>query len=400
MSEFTLYKFCNLYEMSSGISSTPEQAGHGFPFLSFSVVFNNYFLPSKLPDLMNTSDKERKKYSIKEGDIFLTRTSEVLDELAMSSVATKDYDNATYSGFLKRLRPIQKNITYHKFMAFYLRSKFFRKTMENNAIMTLRASFNEQIFSYINLLIPPFSEQKKIGDFLFTIHQKIELNNRINTELEQMAKTLYDYWFVQFDFPNEEGKPYRASGGEMVYNEVLKREIPAGWEVGTLEEIINLEYGKPLKESDRSGNGFPVMGSNGIVGYHEKFLVKGPGIVVGRKGSAGEITWVNNNFFPIDTTYYITDKRGLDFLGFHYYLLKKVNLKKIESSSAVPGLNRNVVYSIKSEIPILSIVQRFSELVKPFFDKIAINEQQNQQLASLRDWLLPMLMNGQVTVGE
>ena len=102
MSKLTTYKFSSLYEMSSGISSKPEQAGHGAPFLSFSAVFNNYFLPENLTDLMDTSEKEQKTYSIKEGDIFLTRTSEVVDELAMSSVAVKDYPQATYSGFLKR----------------------------------------------------------------------------------------------------------------------------------------------------------------------------------------------------------------------------------------------------------------------------------------------------------
>ncbi|MDQ7002563.1 MAG: restriction endonuclease subunit S, partial [Ghiorsea sp.] len=238
MNKLTTYKFHRLYEMSSGISSKPEQAGHGYPFLSFSAVFNNYFVPETLADLMDTSKEEQIKYSILEGDIFLTRTSEVVDELAMSSVALKDYTGAAYSGFLKRLRPTQTDITYHKFMAFYLRSKLFRKTMTNNAVLTLRASLNENIFSYLDLILPEYNEQVKIGDFLFLIHEKIELNNRINAELEAMAKTLYDYWFVQFDFPDENGKPYKSSGGKMVYNETLKREIPDGWGAGYIGNIL------------------------------------------------------------------------------------------------------------------------------------------------------------------
>ena len=100
------HKFSELYKMSSGISSKPEQAGHGYPFASFGTVFNNFFLPTNLPDLMNSSEKEQEVYSIKKGDIFLTRTSETLNELGMSSVALKDYPNATFSGFVKRLRPI------------------------------------------------------------------------------------------------------------------------------------------------------------------------------------------------------------------------------------------------------------------------------------------------------
>lgn len=184
MSKLRNYKFSKLYEMSSGISSKPEQAGHGAPFVSFGTVFNNHFLPDTLPDLMDTSDSEKEIYSVKEGDVFLTRTSETLDELGMSSVAVKDYPKASYSGFVKRLRPTQTGITYHKFMAFYLRSKLFRKTMNNNAIMTLRASLNEQIFSYLDLILPPYTEQVKIGDLFYKISQKIELNNKINAELE------------------------------------------------------------------------------------------------------------------------------------------------------------------------------------------------------------------------
>lgn len=129
--------------MASGISSTKEQAGHGSPFVSFSTVFNNYFLPDALPDLMDTSIKEQETYSIKKGDILITRTSETIDELAMSCVAVKDYPRATYSGFTKRLRPKTAGIAYHKYLAFYLRSQLFRKAVTNNAFMTLRASFNE-----------------------------------------------------------------------------------------------------------------------------------------------------------------------------------------------------------------------------------------------------------------
>ncbi|MFZ1839778.1 MAG: hypothetical protein WAU20_13700, partial [Dokdonella sp.] len=156
MTELHEHSFGALYEMSSGISSTPAQAGHGAPFLSFSTVFNNYFLPDVLPDMMDTSESEQVAYSIRAGDIFLTRTSETVDELGMSSVALKDYPNATYSGFLKRLRPKGSGQTDPRYMAFYLRSPLFRKTMTNNAVMVLRASLNEQIFSYLKLLLPDF----------------------------------------------------------------------------------------------------------------------------------------------------------------------------------------------------------------------------------------------------
>ena len=244
MSKITKYPFAQLYDMASGISSTKEQAGHGSPFVSFSTVFNNYFLPDTLPDLMDTSLKEQEIYSIKKGDILITRTSETIDELAMSCVAAKDYPCATYSGFTKRLRLKTAGMAYHKYLAFYLRSELFRKAVTNNAFMTLRASFNEDIFSFLNLYLPEYKEQVKIGDMLYSMEQKIQINMRICTELESMAKTLYDYWFTQFDFPDENGKPYRSSGGEMVWNNQLKREIPKGWAVTTMSALTTVLTGK------------------------------------------------------------------------------------------------------------------------------------------------------------
>jgi len=156
MNNIRKYALSDLYDMSSGISTAKGQAGHGSPFVSFSTVFNNYFLPDALPDLMNTNVKEQDTYSIYEGDILLTRTSETIDELAMSCVALKDCPTATYSGFTKRLRPKTEGIAYHKYLAFYLRGYLFRKAVTNNAFMTLRASFNEDIFSFLSLYLPVY----------------------------------------------------------------------------------------------------------------------------------------------------------------------------------------------------------------------------------------------------
>ena len=216
MSKITKYALSDLYDMSSGLSSKKEQAGHGAPFVSFGTVFNNYFLPEELPDLMDTNEKEQQIYSIKTGDVLITRTSETIDELAMSCVAVKDYPKATYSGFTKRLRPKREGIAYPKYMAFYFRSALFRKAVTNNAFMTLRASFNEDIFTFLDVYLPDYDEQVRIGDMLYNIECKIQKNKEINDYLEEMAKTIYDYWFVQFDFPNENGKPYKSSGGKMV----------------------------------------------------------------------------------------------------------------------------------------------------------------------------------------
>ena len=151
--------------------------------IDFEHPENNIFLPDELPDLMDTSEQEQETYSIRKGDILITRTSETADELAMSCVALKDYPGATYSGFVKRLRPKTIGVAYDKFMAFFLRSKYFRKVINNNTIMTLRASFNEDMFSFLTLYLPDYDVQVAVGDLLYNIECKIQNNKRINDNL-------------------------------------------------------------------------------------------------------------------------------------------------------------------------------------------------------------------------
>lgn len=393
--------------MASGISSTKEQAGHGSPFVSFSTVFNNYFLPDALPDLMDTSIKEQETYSIKKGDILITRTSETIDELAMSCVSVKDYPRATYSGFTKRLRPKTAGIAYHKYLAFYLRSQLFRKAVTNNAFMTLRASFNEDIFSFLNLYLPEYKEQAKIGDMLYSMEQKIQLNKRICAELEAMAKTLYDYWFTQFDFPNAEGKPYRSSGGEMVWNDQLKRAIPKGWQVSSIGSVTRNYDSKrvPLSQNERDTmkGGIPYYGATGIMDYVNRHIFDGQYVLIAEDGSVMDAkgnpivqmiwgkTWVNNHAHVLQGCNGYSNE-------LLYLLLQHIPVVKIMTGSIQKKINQNNLNSYKiPQIPD-PISQAFYEIVKPMFEKIQFLQAENDELTKLRDWLLPVLMNGQATV--
>ncbi|KHT42569.1 restriction endonuclease subunit S [Pectobacterium carotovorum] len=422
MSKLTKYKFSDLYYMASGISSTKEQAGHGSPFLSFSVVFNNYFIPDALSDLMDASEKEKEIYSIKSGDIFLTRTSEVVDELAMSCVAVKDYPEATFSGFLKRLRPTQRHITYPKFMAFYLRSPMFRKTMTNNAVMTLRASLNEAIFSYLDLLLPSYSEQRKAGDLLYLLNQKIDLNNRINSELESTAKTLYDYWFVQFDFPDANGKPYKTSGGKMVYNATLKREIPVGWSSGTLDDLGQISGGStpstsnsenftekgmpwitPNDLSNNQGNKFISRGAldvseDGIKNASLKAYPAGT-VLLSSRAPIGYMAIARNELTTNQGFKSFIPSKGYS-AEFIFYAVKNSLpvIVKNASGSTFKEVSGAVLKKIEITLPETSIVNQYTKRVMSIFSRQNKLELENQQLVTLRDWLLPLLMNGQVTV--
>ena len=400
MSEWKRYKLSDLYEMSSGISSTKEQAGHGSPFLSFSVVFNHYFLPDNLIDLMDTTDAEKQKYSINEGDIFLTRTSETVDELAMSSVALKDYPEASFSGFLKRLRPVDKTIVYPKFMAFYLRSPLFRRTIINNTVMTLRASFNEAMFSYLGIMLPDFDTQKKIGDLLYSLEKKIQINNQINQELEAMAKTLYDYWFVQFDFPDQNGNPYKSSGGKMLYHPELKREIPEGWGVESVGNLLD----KVTKAEKIENNSIEFVGRIPVIDQSQKYIAgftnNENGLIQPQKGHVifGDHTrvvkYINFDYARgADGTQVLISKNEHISNVLLYHMIEDFDLSNYGYARHFKFLKEKIVI-----VPDKEVSQKFETQANVIYEKIKNNIFENQQLTQLRDWLLPMLMNGQVKV--
>ncbi len=411
MSELARHRFSDLYEMSSGISSKPAQAGHGAPFLSFSSVFNNYFLPDALPGLMDTSEVEQKKYSIEAGDVFLTRTSEVVDELGMSSVALKRYPNATFSGFLKRLRPKRECATYPKFMAFYLRSPLFRKTMTNNAVLTLRASLNEEIFSYLDLLLPDYDEQVKAGDLLFLLNQRIDCNNRINSELEALAKTLYDYWFVQFDFPDANGNPYKSAGGRMVYNAALKREIPEGWKDTNLSQIANITMGTSPSGDSLNTFGEGVEFFQGSTDFGWRFpvlrqyttepvrMAKCADILLSVRAPVGDLNIAHIDCCIGRGLAALNSKDGFD--GFLFQVMRYFRIifdRRDGEGTTFGSITKGDLHSLPLAYPTLDLLKKYNDVVSASNRMVFARSMENQQLAQLRDWLLPLLMNGQVKV--
>ena len=413
------YSFSSLYDIASGISSSKSQAGHGSPFVSFSTVFNNYFLPNEFPDLMDTSEKEQEIYSIKEGDILLTRTSETINELAMSCVVLKNYPKTTFSGFTKRLRPKPgtEEIVYHKYFGFYLRSYLFRKAVTNHSIMTLRSSFNEEIYSFLKIYLPEYEEQVKIGDFLYSIYQKIQINNDLNAELEKLAKTLYNYWFVQFDFPNDNGKPYRASGGKMEYSEVLKREIPKGWRAATLNEIIyeNKQIiSDENKKEDMLGLDLSIIPSNSFCLDQcgkasdfdsNRFILKKYDLLFGsirpylRKAGFSSFDGVVNgsvlNFRCKDNNIFSFALCTLTSEAMFKYAITRSsgNGTRMPTINATELLEHMLIYDEQ-------IIAKFEKCLSPYWKIIVSNINQNFELIKLRDLLLPLLMNGQVKIKD
>jgi type I restriction enzyme S subunit len=229
---------------------------------------------------------------------------------------------------------------------------------------------------------PP--DQHKIAAILSAYDDLIENNTRRIKILEEMAQAIYREWFVHFRFPGHDRV-------KMVPSRL--GQIPNGWKVAKLGEVVELLYGKALKQGDRMEGNVPVYGSSGVVGYHDTPMVNGPGIIVGRKGNVGTVHWSDVSFFPIDTVFYVRTSLPLYYV---YYNLRTQNF--ISGDAAVPGLNRNQAYSLLMLVPAPDVLNQFSELTGNFFASIRNLQLRNANLRQTRDLLLPKLISGELDI--
>ncbi|WP_447722675.1 restriction endonuclease subunit S [Edwardsiella tarda] len=297
----------------------------------------------------------------------------------------------------------QDKIDYQYLFA-VLRSNYIQELIKNYHVGLVIPHFKKGDLD--KLLIPRLANRKQelsVGDFYLCLSKKIELNNRINAELEAMAKTLYDYWFVQFDFPDDNGKPYKTSGGKMEYNATLKREIPVGWKIKKISEIALVKAGgdKPSNcvnfRSDEYST--PIfsngISSEGLYGYTDIAVVNKPSITVSARGTIGYSVLRLKPFFPIIRLLVLTpyQDNALKFLEETIKRFSFENSGSVQQQLTVPQISEmSVLY------PIEQLLNIYTKRIWPLIKKMELIKEQNSELQQLRDWLLPLLMNGQVTV--
>jgi len=300
--------------------------------------------------------------------------------------------------------------TDSEFIYYFARSPLFR----DRAISCMegtsgRKRVNENTLKNLEFEFPDLPSQKSISKVLSALDAKIELNNRINTELEAMAKLIYDYWFVQFDFPNEQNKPYKSSGGKMVWNEELKREIPEGWEVEPLGSQFSIfdSLRVPLSSSQRKNKKgkIPYYGATSIMDYVDEYIFDDEYILLAEDGSVMDEngfpivqfiwgkTWVNNHAHVIQAANKINNE-------FIFQLVKRIPVVSIKTGSIQLKINQENLKAFKVVVPPMNLIETYSVTAGSLRKQLINNIEQNQHLTSLRDWLLPMLMNGQVRVRE
>lgn len=226
--------------------------------------------------------------------------------------------------------------------------------------------------------VPPLPIQRRIAGILSAYDELIENSQRRIKILEAMARALYREWFVHFRFPGHESVSCVQSA---------LGDIPQGWDVKKLGDVLDLNYGKALKKEDRRNGEIPVYGSSGVVGTHDTALVDGPGIIVGRKGNVGSVFWCNEDFFVIDTAYFVTSSLPLRFL---FYVLPTLNF--LNSDAAVPGLSRNQAYTLDVLVPPVWLLKEFCDLVDGFERQADTLRRQIRNLQQTRDLLLPRLL--------
>ena len=408
MSEWKKVKLGELYEVHNGLSKGRQFFGTGFPFLTFSNVFNNWFLPEQLESLVQTTDKEREACSIKAGDVFITRTSETMDELGMSSVALKDYPNATYNGFTKRLRPKTDRV-FPRYMGYYLRTPKFRGQFMAFSSMTTRASLANNDLLNMEVELPPMDIQKNIATILSRYDSLIENYQKQIKLLEEAAQRLYKEWFIDLHFPEHE-------------NTKIVDGVPEGWKKKTIADVCtNISSGSTPSRSNKA------YWENGTIKWVRTKEVQDGWILdteeyISQEGYNSSST----KMFPVNTILMaiyasptlgrlgilstdcccnqaalglIADENIISWqwlFGKLYELRDEFNA--IARGAGQQNISGIVVKNKEIIIPDKGVIDGFTSVVSKMFEQQKSLSSQLRLLTEARDRLLPKLMSGEITV--
>jgi len=390
----------------NGIYKGKEFHGRGQKIINMGELFGNprlFDIPMKRVEL---DAKEQKKFLVRPGDLLFARRSLVAEGAGKCCLIKEVGDETCFESSIIKATPRQ-DVADSEYIFYLFTSQIGRHLLGTILRQTAVSGITGTDLVELEIPLPALPEQKAIAHILGTIDDKIELNRKTSETLEGIAKALFKSWFVDFD-PVRAKADGRSTGLPDEISELFPDsleeselgEIPSGWFVQRLEDLLELSYGKALKESDRIPGLFPVFGSNGEVGFHNEALVKGPGIIVGRKGNPGIVKWSEKDFFPIDTTFYVKPKMKDLRLSFLFHVLSNQRLPELSADSAVPGLNRNIAYMNQQVLPPVDLIFFFDQMVSTIFDRMNCLRSEEEILSPLRNALLPRLISGELRVPD
>lgn len=397
-------KLGELYEVHNGLSKAGKFFGEGYPFLTFSTVFNNYFIPKQITDLVQSTEKEQESYSIRRGDVFVTRTSETSDELGMSCVALKDYPMATYNGFTKRMRPITNRV-FPEYIGYYMRLPSFRGEFRAFSTMTTRASLRNEDLLGLEVKLPSIEIQKQIAGILSAYDDLIENNQKQIKLLEEAAQRLYKEWFVDLRFPGHE-------------NTKIVDGVPEGWNICPFSSKVDIMSGGTPKTSipDYYNGRIPFYtpkdSDGAFFAYKTQMNITEGGlkncnsrlyppktVIITARGTVGKTTILAVPMAMNQSCYALKMKEN----DAPYYLFFALNNEiKALQTMANGGVFNTIIGktfdSINIQIPKDPLIYGFEETVRPFMEQIKNKLQANSKLVEARNRLLLKMMNGEVEV--
>lgn len=358
---------------------TPPKSSSGVPLITAKVIKGGSILPEPREYIAEEIyDSWMRRGLPRAGDILIT-TEAPLGEVAQVGADAR----IALAQRVILLRPDHAKVD-PQFFFHYLRSPQARASLMRRASGTTVSGIRQPELRAVEIPLLPRPMQEIVGRILDGLDGLIENNRRRLQVLEAIVRTIYREWFVRFRFPGHEDVPLADSP---------VGPIPEEWRAVTLGEVIELKYGKALKADARRGGDVAVVGSSGIVGWHDEAQVAGPAIVVGRKGNVGSVTWIDGACWPIDTTYFVESALPLRFI---VEQLRRTEF--LNTHAAVPGLSRDLAYSKPFIRPPDRLMIEFAKMSEALASEGSVLEQQNQYLARMRDLLLPKLVTGQIDV--
>ena len=370
---------------------------------------NNCFKDNTSKDNLFYTGEFKEEFLLEKGDIITPLTEQAMGLLGTTARIPESgkYIQSQDIALVKcKVGKIDPTFCYY-----LISSRLVRNQLSVAAQQTKIRHTSPDKIKACTVWIPELDDQKAIGRLLASLDEKIQLNKRINDNLEAMAKQLYDYWFVQFDFPNEEGKPYKSSGGAMVWNEKLKREIPQGWSNGVLSDVANITMGQSPDGSSYNEDGEGIIFYQGSTDFGLRFpdirqyttspsryANKGD-ILMSVRAPVGALNIANNDCCIGRGLSALSSKIGS--ITHLYYLMNDFRLKFEGMNSAgttFGSITKDELFSLPVIIPTKSVISEFEQVCEPIFDKQMIIGEEINGLTKQRDELLPLLMNGQATV--
>ncbi len=304
------------------------------------------------------------------------------------SIALRQGNDCIVSPSYRVFQVIDENQLLSEYLMMWFRRPEFDRYARFRSHGSAHEFFEWEEMCNVELPIPDIAKQREIVKEYNVLVNRIALNNQLIQKLEETAQAIYKQWFVDFEFPDQNGKLYKSNGGEMVESEL--GEIPTGWKIGCLFDLIELQRGFDLPVQNRKPGNYPIYASTGVTEKHNEYKVKSPGIVTGRSGSLGEVFYIDEDFWPLNTTLWVKNFKNATPI-FTFYVLNGINIIDYNSGSAVPSLNRNHIHLHKLIVPKIEVIEKFEVIEKIFFTQIKSIKNQQIALDKFKEILLSKL---------